>query len=426
MAEPRKRDPLVYTKPIFDEEEINAVLEVLKVGWLGMKDKAKELEGAIATRIGRKHCRLTNSGSSANLLAITALGPPKDAEVITPACTFPTTLNPLLQNGLTPVFIEVTTGFVMDIAKLEEAITPRTRLIVVPHLLGNVADMTELLRIAKERNLMIIEDCCDAFESRWEGKNVGTFGKAGTFSLYASHHFTAAGEGGAVVTDDESYHNRIQMYRDWGRAGDWAWDQSNRFNATLLDGTPFDERYFFRVIGYNLKMTEIQAAFGLAQMKRLDAFRKRRIRNFQTLHRVFQEEFADLFELVTWDKRADPAWFTFPFLVRHDAPFSRNELLAAYTSQGIEGRTLFVGNILLHPAYKDIPHRLGGDLSYSSEIAKRGLFIGIGPHMEESDIAYIAEVTQKFCSKRQANAYSRVAAPQAASKAQRRGSRAVV
>ena len=391
--------PLAYTKPIFDDSEINAVVDVLKKGWLGMRDTSTALEAAIAKRIGTKHCRLANSGSSSNLLALTALELPKASEVITPACTFPTTLNPIIQNGLVPVFVEVTTGFVLDASKVEAAVTTKTKAIMVPHLLGNVPNMTILTEIAKKYDLKIIEDCCDAFESKWDGKNTGTFGMAGTYSLYASHHFTAAGEGGAIVSRDTDYHNRIQMYRDWGRAGDWTWTQDNRYDAKLLDGTPFDERYYFRVIGYNLKITEVQAAFALAQMKRLDGFRERRVHNFMMLHKGFTQ-FADYFDLVTWEKQADPAWFTFPFLVKDNAPFTRNEALAFFQSCGIEGRTLFVGNILLHPAYKDITHRVSGDLSFSSKIAKNGMFIGLGPHMTDEDTAYIVEKTKELCSKK--------------------------
>ena len=393
-----KRPPLAYTKPIFDNTEIDAVMDVLKNGWLGMRNKAEELEKAIASRVGTKHCRLCNSGSSSNLLAITALELPKGSEVITPACTFPTTVNPLIQNNLVPVFVEVTGGFVLDATKVEAAITPKTKAIMVPHLLGNITNMTLLSDIAKKHGLKLIEDCCDAFESKWNGKNAGTYGDAGTFSLYASHHFTAAGEGGAIISNDTDYHNRIQMYRDWGRAGDWTWSQETRYKVALSDGTPYDDRYFFRVIGYNLKMTEMQAAFALAQMKRLDGFRERRVKNFHSLYNVFQQ-FPDHFELVTWQDGADPAWFTFPFLVKDSAGFTRNEALAFFQEHGIEGRTLFVGNILLHPAYKNIEHRVSGDLSFSNRVAKSGMFIGIGPHMNEEDVAYIAEQTKALCSK---------------------------
>jgi CDP-6-deoxy-D-xylo-4-hexulose-3-dehydrase len=394
----QRRPPIAYTKPIFDEPEITAVLDVLKNGWLGMRDKATELERAISKRIGTAHCRLCNSGSSANLLAITSLEFPKSSEVITPACTFPTTVNPILQNGLIPVFVEVNSGFVLDATLVEQAISPKTKAIVVPHLLGNVANMALLSTLAKQYNLALIEDCCDAFESRWNDKNCGTFGTAGTYSLYASHHFTAAGEGGAVVSNNEHYHNTLQMYRDWGRAGDWTWSQETRYKVKLLDGTPFDDRYYFRVIGYNLKMTEMQAAFALAQMQRLDGFRKRRVANFHALYNVFSE-YPDFFQLVAWEKEADPAWFTFPFLVKPNSRFTRNEALAFFQKNGIEGRTLFVGNILLHPAYESIPCRVAGDLSFSNTIAKTGMFIGIGPHMEQNDIAYIAQKIEALCTK---------------------------
>ncbi len=394
----KKRD-IAYTKPVFDETEIDAVLDVLKKGWLGMKDKAEELEQAISNKIGTESCRLCNSGSSANLLAISALELPKGSEVITPACTFPTTLNPIIQNNLVPVFVEVTTGFVLDAQKVEEAVSENTKAIMVPHLLGNVADMSLITEIAEKHNLIVIEDCCDVFESRWEGSNCGTFGKAGTYSLYASHHFTAAGEGGAVTTSDKDYYNLMQQYRDWGRRGTWGWDESTRFNVKLSNGTEFDERYYFRNVGYNLKMTEVQAAFALQQMKRLDGFRERRIAHFNKLYSAFKDKFSDHFELVTWDERADPAWFVFPFLVKESFPISRNDTLKFYHEWGVEGRTLFVGNILLHPGYKDVEHRVSGDLNYSNEIAKRGMFIGIGPQMEDDDLDYIVEVTAKLCEK---------------------------
>jgi len=394
-----KKRNIAYTKPIFDESEIDAVLDVLKKGWLGMQDRAAELEEKIAKRIGTGHCRLCNSGSSANLLAISTLELPKGSEAITPACTFPTTINPIIQNNLVPVLVEVTTGYVLDAEKVEEAVSDKTKAIMVPHLLGNVANMDLLTEIAEKHNLALIEDCCDAFESRWDGKNCGSFGKAGTFSLYASHHFTAAGEGGAVITSDKEYYNLIQQYRDWGRRGTWGWDEKTRFDVSLSDGTPFDERYYFRNIGYNLKMTEIQAAFALKQMDRLDGFRVRRIAHFKKLFAEFEERFSDYFELVTWHDKADPAWFVFPFLVKENVPFSRNEAIRFYHEWGVEGRTLFVGNILHHPAYQDIDHRISGDLSYSNRIARDGMFIGIGPQMEEEDLEYIVDVTEKLCSK---------------------------
>ncbi|PIR53267.1 lipopolysaccharide biosynthesis protein RfbH [Candidatus Peregrinibacteria bacterium CG10_big_fil_rev_8_21_14_0_10_49_10] len=396
MADEKRN--IAYTKPVFDESEIDAVLEVLKKGWLGMKDKAEELEASIARKIGTTHCRLCNSGSSANLLAISALELPRGSEVITPACTFPTTINPLIQNNLVPVLVEVTTGFVLDAEKVEQAVSEKTKAIMVPQLLGNVANMDLLTEIAEKHDLVIIEDCCDAFESRWNGKNCGTFGKAGTYSLYASHHFTAAGEGGALVTSDKDYYNLIQQYRDWGRRGTWGWDESTRFDVSLSDGTPFDERYYFRNIGYNLKMTEIQAAFALKQMARLDGFRERRVTHFQKLYGAFREQFSDFFELVTWHEKADPAWFVFPFLVQESAPFTRNEAIGFFNKWGVEGRTLFVGNILLHPAYQHIEHRVADDLSFSNQIAKRGMFIGIGPQMEPEDLDYIVEVTRKLCT----------------------------
>lgn len=389
------RSPIAYTKPVFDDTEIQAVLGVLKKGWLGMKDKAMEFEQSIAKRVGVAHCRLCNSGSSSNLLAISALELPKGSEVITPACTFPTTLNPLLQNGLVPVFVEVNRGFVLDVTKVEAAVTDKTRAIMVPHLLGNMPDMTMLMDIARTHSLAVIEDCCDAFESRWEGKNAGTFGVAGTFSLYASHHFTAAGEGGAVISQDEQYHNKVQQYRDWGRIGDYAWNQDTRFNVNLSNGTPFDERYYFRVIGYNLKMTEMQAAFGLEQMKRLSEFRTRRIANFQTLYKAFSA-WKEYFDVVEWDKRADPAWFTFPFLIKDAAGVSRNEAIDFLHRAGVDARPLFVGNILLHPAYQNIPHRISGDLSFSNDVARRGMFIGVGPQLTTENLEYILEKIQEL------------------------------
>lgn len=389
-----------YTKPIFDRSEIDAVIRVLEKGWLGMADQAEYLEKNIAARIGSAYCRLSNSGSSANLLAISACNFPKGSEIITPACTFPTTFNPIIQTNCVPVLVEVNSGFVLDASKVEEAVSEKTVAIMVPHILGNVADMSLLTQIAARHNLKIIEDCCDAFESRWHGTNVGTFGIAGTYSLYASHHFTAAGEGGAIVTNDEEYFHTVQQYRDWGRRGTWGWNDQTRYDVRLEDGTPFDERYYFRNIGYNLKMTEIQAAFALKQMERLDDFRVRRIENFSFLFHMFQERFSDYFELVTWDDRADPAWFAFPFLVKESAPFSRNDALKFYQEYGVEGRTLFVGNILLHPAYKDIEKRVSGTLDYSTAIAKRGMFIGIGPQMREGDLDYIIEVTALLCGER--------------------------
>jgi CDP-6-deoxy-D-xylo-4-hexulose-3-dehydrase len=345
-----------------------------------------------------------NSGSSANLVAMTALRSrrlerplePGD-EVITPAMGFPTTVAPIVQNQLTPVFVDCELGtYNLDPTQLEPALSERTRAIFFAHTLGNPADMQAVMAFARTHDLYVIEDVCDALGSVYDGRMVGTFGHLSTLSFYPAHHITT-GEGGAVVTDDPDLARIVQSVRDWGRDCHCRYDSppggacGRRFDW-LIPGLdePYDHRYLFVEIGYNLKMTDLQAAIGVAQLDKLPDFIAARKQNFARLYEGLKP-YEEFLILPRWCAQADPAWFTFPISVRPDAPLSRRELTTFLEQRHIETRLLFSGNVVRQPGYLDIPHRVVGDLPNSDQVLRSTFFVGVYPGLDDARIAYILD-----------------------------------
>jgi len=390
-----------YAGRVYDEKEMISLVDASLDFWLTTGRYARQFEEDLAKFIGLRHCLLTNSGSSANLLAVSALTSPKlgekrlkpGDEVITTACGFPTTLNPIIQNNLIPVFIDVELGtYNIRADRIEEAITDRTKAIFVPHTLGNPVDIDRILKLVKDYDLWFVEDNCDALGSRYRGKYTGSFGHISTCSFYPAHHITM-GEGGAVLTDDSALKNIIASFRDWGRDCwcDPGCDNTcgKRFSwklGALPEG--YDHKYIYSHIGYNLKVTDMQAAIGVEQLKKLPNFIEKRKANFKALYDGLNS-FGDYLVLPKKANEADPSWFGFPILVRENAPFTRNDIVAYLEKNKIATRMLFGGNLTKQPAYEGIKYRVLDTLENTDTVMNRLFWIGVYPGMTAHMVNYI-------------------------------------
>jgi len=414
-------DMVRYAGAVYDDEEIKNMINAILDGWFGVSKYARRFESRFSRFLSVKRTVITNSGSSSNLLAVSALLSsqlgekerlkPGD-EVITPALTFPTTLNPILQNGLVPVFLDVDLEtYNIRAEDLEKALSEKTRAIFVPHTLGNPNEMDALCDFAEDYDLFLIEDACDALGSKYGGKYVGSFGNFGTFSFYPAHQITM-GEGGAVVTSDRKLADIVLSLRDWGRAcvmpicdpsrcPDKECPKVMRSERTVNPyelPEDYDKRYTFVNIGYNFKPTEIQAAMGLAQLEKLPSFIKARKRNFKLLYDELLE-CEDFFVLPRWLPKSEPCWFAFPLTIRKGAPFTRREIVEWLTRRKIEAKMVFAGNILKHPAYRGIRCRLAQKLTSSDYIMCNSFFVGVYPGLTEEKIGYMLEAFRSFIRK---------------------------
>ncbi len=397
-----------YAGRVFDEKEIQAAVEASLDFWLTEGRFAEEFQSELARKTGVKNALLVNSGSSANLLTLTALMSPllgekqlKPAdEVITVAAGFPATLNPIIQNGLVPVFVDVDIPtYNARVEEIEAAISKKTRAIFIAHTLGNPFDLTHINKIVKKYDLFLIEDNCDALGSTYRGKNTGAFGHLATCSFYPAHHITT-GEGGAVLTSDNTLARIVRSLKDWGRDCYCGPGESNicgrRFSGqygTLPYG--YDHKYVYSHIGYNLKMTDIQAAIGLEQLKKLDRFCHVRRDNFKAWISEFKA-YKEYFILPEATKGSDPAWFAFPITVRDDANFTRTELTNYLNENLIETRNLFGGNLLRQPAYQNIKRRTISELKNTDRIMNDTFFLGTYPGIGSEQIEYTMTVIEKF------------------------------
>lgn len=400
-----------YAGSYFDQHEYNAALEVLVDGWLGLAEKGLVLEASLAKRFDKKFGFLANSGSSANLLAVAAICSsnfpnhlqPGD-EVITAACGFPTTINPLIQHQLVPVFVDIELGsYNLKLDQLEAAVSEKTRALMFAHTLGNPADMDVIVAFCQKHNLFLIEDCCDALGSTYDGRPAGSFGDFATLSMYPSHHITI-GEGGLVAVNNQSYAKIIRSLRDWGRDC-WCAGQAsllpngscNKRFSKWLEGVDevVDHKYVYGEIGYNVKPIELQAAIGIEQLKKLDFFIKRRKENFAAYYEFFKQ-YQEWFILPEWQDKADPSWFAFPLTVKDSAPFRKAELTQYLESKRIQTRNLFAGNILHHPAYKKIKHRVVGKLDNSDKVITNTFFIGVYPGITAEMLDYVKATLAEF------------------------------
>jgi CDP-4-dehydro-6-deoxyglucose reductase, E1 len=406
-----------YAGRIYDEKEIISLVDASLDFWLTTGRYADQFEKDLAAFIGVKYCLLTNSGSSANLLAVSALTSPKlgrkrlqpGDEVITTACGFPTTLNPILQNNLVPVFLDVELGTCnIETDRIEDAISDRTKAMMVPHTLGNPVDIDSIMKLVKKYDLWFIEDNCDALGSRYKGQLTGTFGHISTCSFYPAHHITT-GEGGAVLTSDPLLKKIIASFRDWGRDCwcDPGCDNSckKRFDWQLGEiPHGYDHKYIYSHIGYNLKMTDMQAAIGVEQIKKLPEFIERRRENFNALYSGLKK-FASVLTLPRATPHSDPSWFGFPIIVREDAPFNRGDIVRYLEDNRITTRMLFGGNLIKQPAYADMKYRSGTRLKNTDLIMNNLFWIGVYPGIKEIQINYILTAFNNFFTERNVSCY---------------------
>lgn len=400
--------PVPVSGKVYGAPEMKLLVDSALDFWLTTGRFNDAFEKRLAAFIGTFHALTCNSGSSANLLAVTALTSPllKDKalvpgdEVITCATGFPTTVNPVLQNGLVPVFLDVdipTYNIRADL--LEAAITPRTRAIVVAHTLGNPFDLGAVMAVAKKHDLFVVEDCCDALGAQYDGRLVGTFGDIGTLSFYPAHHITM-GEGGAVFTSRSKFKRILESVRDWGRDCWCAPGMDNtcsrRFDWQLGD-LPFgyDHKYTYSHLGYNLKITDMQAAVGLAQMDRLVDFIAARKRNFQHL----TDGLSDLEDVLILPKatpNSDPSWFGFPITVRPESGVARDDLVKYLNSEKVATRLLFGGNLLRQPYMKDRNYRVVGDLVSSDLVMTNTFWIGLYPGLDAPALDFAIDRIRRF------------------------------
>lgn len=397
---------------VFDEEEVAHLIDSSLDFWLTTGRYANAFEKQFASFMGVRYAMLTNSGSSSNLLALSALTSPllkerrvqPGDEVITTAVGFPTTVNPIIQNGCIPVFLDAhIPTYNIDTTLLEEAVSDRTKAIMIAHTLGNPFNLEEVKRVADKYQLWLIEDTCDAIGAQFAGKNVGTFGDLATFSYYPAHHITM-GEGGAVLTSHPLLKKLVESFRDWGRD---CWCEpgidntcGKRFGwklGDLPDG--YDHKYTYSHIGFNLKATDMQAAIGVAQLAKLPAFIEKRRQNWQYLRSLL----AGLEELIILPEptpQSEPSWFGFPITVRDQAPVNRNEVVRYLEDHMVGTRLMFAGNLLRQPAYREKTYRVVGDLANADRIMNQTFWVGVFPGLSEEMLEYTAKVLHECFGKK--------------------------
>jgi CDP-6-deoxy-D-xylo-4-hexulose-3-dehydrase len=404
--------PVPVSGRVFDQNDVFAIVDSGLDFWLTAGRFAEQFESKFAKFVGVRDARLVNSGSSANLVSVSVLTSPTlgdrqlkpGDEVITVAAGFPTTVNPILQNGLVPVFVDAELGsYNVDVTKLEGALSPRTKALIFAHTLGNPYDLAYISAFARKHNLWFIEDCCDALGSTYGGRNVGTFGDIATFSFYPAHHITM-GEGGCVATNNPRLTKLIESFRDWGRD---CWCAPGRDNTCgkrfdwQLGSLPYgyDHKYTYSHIGYNLKVSDMQAAAGLSQLGKLPGFIEWRKENFRYLYESLSA-YEEQLILPRSLHDADPSWFGFPIGVRPSAPFERDELTRALDDARIGTRLLFGGNLLRQPAYKDATVRVAGSLDNSDFIMDRVFWVGVYPGLSRQMLDHTIKTIDGFIQSR--------------------------
>ena len=402
------KDKVHYAGRVFDENELTNLVDSGLDFWLTAGRFSEELEMQLASFLGVSDAILVNSGSSANLIAISTLTSPKlgekrlkpGDEVITVAAGFPATLAPIIQNNLIPVFVDVEPGTYNVIAdQVVKAVSSKTRAIFIAHTLGNPFDIDTVKGVAEKYDLWLIEDNCDALGSTYKGQLTGTFGHISTVSFYPAHHITT-GEGGCVFTNDETLAKIARSFRDWGRDCYCNSGENNtcgkRFSQQFGALPPgYDHKYVYSHIGYNLKMTDMQAAVGLAQIEKLPLFTEKRKYNFNRIYKGL-EAYQKYLLLPEATPGSDPSWFCFLITVKETAPFRRNQLTEYLENNLVETRNLFSGNLLKHPAFAHIDCRVYGDLSNTDLIMNNTFFIGVYPGLTDEHIDYMLSVFVNF------------------------------
>jgi CDP-4-dehydro-6-deoxyglucose reductase, E1 len=406
--------PVPVSGKVIDGADISAVVDSALDGWFTTGRFAETFERNLARFVGVRSASLVNSGSSANLVALSALTSPKlgdrrlkpGDEVITVAAGFPTTVNPIFQNRLVPVFVDVTVPqYEIDVRQLEAARSDRTKAVFIAHTLGNVFDLDAVTAFTRKHDLWLIEDCCDALGSTYKGQKVGTFGDIATLSFYPAHHITT-GEGGAVLTDKPALQTLIESFRDWGRD---CWCEPGKDNTCgkrfdwQLGSLPcgYDHKYTYSHIGYNLKATDMQAALGASQLSKLPDFIARRKANFAYLKSALAglEEYLILPEATS---HSDPSWFGFPIGVREDAPFRREDLIRVLDANKIGTRLLFGGNLLRQPAYQECKYRVAGEMRNTDFVMNNVFWVGVYPGLTQRMLEFVAATLAGFITQSKA------------------------
>jgi CDP-6-deoxy-D-xylo-4-hexulose-3-dehydrase len=406
--------PVAVSGRVFDASDVQTLVDSSLDFWLTAGRFADEFERKFARRFGVRSARLVNSGSSANLLAVSVLTSPTlgdrqlqaGDEVITLAAGFPTTVNPIIQNRAVPVFIDVQLGtYNADVAQLEEALSPSTKAVIFAHTLGNPFDLDAVAAFTHKHSLWLIEDCCDALGSEYKGRNVGTIGDIATVSFYPAHHITM-GEGGCVLTDKPQLDRLVESFRDWGRDCWCAPGKDNtcgkRFDwqlGTLPCG--YDHKYTYSHIGYNLKVTDMQAAVGVSQLEKLDTYISARKRNFAVLKSGLIS-LQDVFLLPETTPGSDPSWFGFPLAVKPESGLTRDKVTRYLESRKIGTRLLFGGNLIRQPAYKEVEYRVVGDLKNTDYVMNNVFWIGVYPGLNDGMLEHmlnsLREVARGKCA----------------------------
>jgi CDP-4-dehydro-6-deoxyglucose reductase, E1 len=417
------RDPVRYAGRVFGEEEMRYLVDSSLDFYLTASRFTEEFEAGIADYLGLSDALFVNSGSSANLVALTTLTSPRlgdrrlkpGDEVITVAAGFPSTVSPIIQNGLVPVFVDVRLGeYNADPEQLRAAISPKTRAIMLAHTLGVPYDLDTVMELVKAHDLWFIEDNCDALGSRYRDRLTGTFGHLATSSFYPAHHITT-GEGGMVVTNDEDLGRIARSIRDWGRDCYCAGGENNtcgkRF-AQQFGSLPYgyDHKYVYSHLGYNLKATDMQAAIGCAQLPRLKQFGAARRHNHARLLEALRP-YEDRFILPVAPPHTDPSWFAFVVTVRDDAGFTRADLTAFLEANRIETRGLFSGNLLRHPAFESIERRVVGDLANTDIVMNNTFFVGVYPGIDDARMDYVIDTFGRFVDGERSTGKASVRAP---------------
>ena len=391
------------TGKVFGEPELVAAVESSLDFWLTSGPYTEKFESRFAKTVGMRHAFMVNSGSSANLLALSSVTSPKHGdralkpgdEVLTVAAGFPTTVTPILQNGLVPVYVDIDLEtYVANESALEAAIGPKTKAIMMAHTLGNPFNLELVEKLAAKHNLWVIEDSCDALGGTYKGQNLGTFGDLSTFSFYPAHHITT-GEGGAVLIKKVAHKTIVESFRDWGRD---CWCAPGCDNTCLkryewqLGELPagYDHKYTYSHLGYNLKSGDIQAAIGLAQLDRLDSFIELRRRNWQYLHEGLKG-LEDVLMLPRATENSDPSWFGFAITVRENSPVTRNHIVQELNEKKIGTRLLFGGNLLRQPAFAGTARRVYGDLTNTDIVMNDTFWIGVWPGLTTAMLDYVIE-----------------------------------
>ena len=407
----RGESPIPVSGKVLDADDFVNLVDASLEGWLTSGRFHEDFERGLARYVGVRNAVFVNSGSSANLVALSALTSPKlgkkalrpGDEVITVAAGFPTTVNPIIQNGLVPVFVDIELGtYDAVIDQVREAISPKTRAIMMAHTLGNPFDLAQIQSICQEHDLWLVEDSCDALGSTYDGKKTGSFGDTATVSFYPAHHITT-GEGGAVFVNKPLIKKQVESFRDWGRDCYCATGHDNTCHKRFewqLGNLPkgYDHKYIYSHIGYNLKATDMQAALGVSQLAKLDKFVNARKKNFSTLKTGLMDIADFMMPMAT--PKSDPSWFGFPITIHPDSALDRTDLVRFLDQRMIGTRLLFAGNILRQPAYQNIDHRVIGSLSNSDLVMKNTFWLGVYPGLTTEMLDYVIDSLHEFADQR--------------------------